>query len=442
MVVVPPMMDTSQAPTDDILENLGISDFTSSSITLEWRLGDKSATAVNGFQVHYQKATSTYIQYGPMLTATATKYIVRNLVADTYYKVCLVTYRNATSPIPQCVDASTSNWHLPVSIESSIGAVLALSFIVIIVLLTRCRLPKKLKRKLKKETDQYDTISTNYPDDQYDFSDTTTQGHEDDLVLNQYESAVLGETKEHSKGRRSTCERLCNGNPNPGFSNNYGQNRKSSSPAVFITEEDSHHHESKDRKSHRKSSIFAQDKQHHHHHLYHHIPLPPVPLQESGKTTKRGYWKYSPTKILLYKLKSDRAKQALQYESPNVYPMNVPPANHINSQKGGDDFYLTDKLEDIVFIDDSPPLSIDQTLAFHKGGRSNKTFREKSFSRETTLEDDFETCDGAVGGVPENNRLNPYNEAQYWHEMHSVEMAVRDGIGSLPDMNKTDEHTV
>ncbi|KAK3581993.1 hypothetical protein CHS0354_030941 [Potamilus streckersoni] len=439
MVLVLPVMDTSQAPTDDILQTLDISDFTSSSITLEWRLGGKSATAVNGFQVHYQKASSTYIQYGPMLTATATKYIVRNLVADTYYKVCLVTYRNATSPIRECVDASTSNWHLPVSIESSIGAVLALSFIVIIVLLTRCRLPIKLKRKLKKETDQYETISANYPDDQYDFSDTT-QGHEDDLVSNQDESAVLGETKQHSKGRRSTCERLCNGNPNPGFSNSYGQNRKSSSPAVFITEEDIHYHESKDRKSHRKSSNFAQDKQHHQ--LYHHISLPPLPLQESGKTTQRGHWKYSPTQILLYKFKSERAKQALQYEAPTVYPLNDPVANHNTNQKGGDEIYLTDKLEDIIFIDDSPPLSKGQTLEFHTGERSNKTNRKINFLRETTLDDNFETCDGAVGGVPENNRLDPLTEVQYWHEMRAVEMGVRDGIGSLPDMNKTDEHVV
>jgi hypothetical protein len=46
--------------------------------------------------------------------------------------------RNDTTQIIQkCVDASTSSWHIPVSIGSSIGAVLALSMIVLVILLLR-----------------------------------------------------------------------------------------------------------------------------------------------------------------------------------------------------------------------------------------------------------------------------------------------------------------
>ena len=55
------------------------------------------------------------------------------------YQVCIAMYSgNTTSSKQTCLDTSTMSWHVPVSIGSSIRAVLALSIIVFIVLLSRC----------------------------------------------------------------------------------------------------------------------------------------------------------------------------------------------------------------------------------------------------------------------------------------------------------------
>ena len=97
-------------------------------------------------------------------------------------QVCVVLFRNDSSGTSQrdCVDANTSGWHIPVSIGSSIGAVLALSIIVFIVLLSRCPSLVRHHRASASESSKYDSMtSSRYHD--HDLSDTTTQcGHDHD----------------------------------------------------------------------------------------------------------------------------------------------------------------------------------------------------------------------------------------------------------------------
>ena len=150
---------------------------TSSSIYVTWQVEDLVGPFVNAFQVHYQKVASSYVQYSSLLEATESAYTIQNLVADTYYKVCVVMYRNDTaSELRQCVDANTNSWHIPVSIGSSIGAVLALSIIVFIVLLSRCpSLIHSQRRQAASDSSKYDSMSSHYPDDHREFSESTVQ---------------------------------------------------------------------------------------------------------------------------------------------------------------------------------------------------------------------------------------------------------------------------
>lgn len=165
---------------------------TASSLHLKWHVTLDIAPFIQAFRIHYQKMESTYIQYSSMLSATTTEYWIKSLVADTYYNVCLVQYRNDTKPIRECIDASTTKWHIPVSIGSSIGAVLALSMIVLIVLLSRCSAVVKLRRKASKGQKKYNSMSQHYhTDEHYDFSDTVTNGHEDDIISDQDVSYVF-----------------------------------------------------------------------------------------------------------------------------------------------------------------------------------------------------------------------------------------------------------
>lgn len=175
-------METSTPIEESFLETFEVSSSSASAIQIQWHIRASNLPFVEGFRVHYQKVASTYIQYGPKLHSTDNEYEIANLVADTYYKVCLVVYRNDSIPFRECTDASTTNWEVPVSIGSSIGAVLALSMIVFIVLLSRCQIPLKYKRKKSKQLQKYDTISSNYHDDQYEFSETVTHGPDDDFT--------------------------------------------------------------------------------------------------------------------------------------------------------------------------------------------------------------------------------------------------------------------
>lgn len=126
--------------------------------------------------------------------------------------------RNDTSvPLKECVDASTTSWHIPVSIGSSIGAVLALTIIVLIVMLSRCPNLVRTPRTAAAESSKYDSMSSHYPDDRYEMSDTTTHYHErDDDMFSQHsqaESLADSKTSRHShhQSPQSLADRLCNG---------------------------------------------------------------------------------------------------------------------------------------------------------------------------------------------------------------------------------------
>lgn len=133
-------------------------------------------------------------------------------------------YRNGTSsPDRDCVDASTSSWHIPVSIGSSIGAVLALSIIVLIVLLSRCPSLMRHQRASASESSKYDSMtSSRYHDDHNDLSDTTTHcaDHDDDVFAEHCDCHQLDSSRHchhHHAHPHALPDRLCNGNKNHAF---------------------------------------------------------------------------------------------------------------------------------------------------------------------------------------------------------------------------------
>ncbi|XP_052791118.1 uncharacterized protein LOC128225122 [Mya arenaria] len=176
-------METSTLFEDSFVDTFDVLSSSGSSIQVGWKLKAANIPLVRQFQVHYQKVASQYIQYGPLLHANEREYEVEHLVADTYYKICLVVYRSNTTDYRECTDASTTNWQLPVSVGSSIGAMLALSVIVLIVLLSRCKVPLRYRGKKSKSSTRYDTIPSMYRDDQqFECSETVTHGNDDDFV--------------------------------------------------------------------------------------------------------------------------------------------------------------------------------------------------------------------------------------------------------------------
>ena len=80
-------METSIPPEDSFLESFEVESSSSSSIKVQWHVQGAIVAFIDGFRVHHQKVASTYIQYGPKLLPTTTVYQIKNLVADTYYKV-------------------------------------------------------------------------------------------------------------------------------------------------------------------------------------------------------------------------------------------------------------------------------------------------------------------------------------------------------------------
>ncbi|CAG5124972.1 unnamed protein product [Candidula unifasciata] len=153
-----------------------VSSTTATSVYIKWAWEGLGPVHVRGFRVHYHRLSSSYVQHSVLLPPSASSYGIGNLVADTYYKVCVTMYYNDTSiPLKECVDASTTSWHIPVSIGSSIGAVLALSIIVFIILLARCPGLARQPRTAAAESSKYDSI------------DTTTYCHDrDDDVFSQH----------------------------------------------------------------------------------------------------------------------------------------------------------------------------------------------------------------------------------------------------------------
>ncbi|XP_060073406.1 uncharacterized protein LOC132553195 [Ylistrum balloti] len=279
-------MESSQAPS--YMETVQVTSSTTSSIHVAWEINQDTSAHVEGFRVHYQKVASTYIQYGPMLSASIGQYSIQNLVADTYYKVCLVMYRNDTQPIRECVDASTTNWHIPVSIGSSIGAILALSMIVLVVLVSRCPSVVKWRGKQYKKSQKYDSMSSHYHDDHFEFSDTATHGHDDEFVseiepCNEYSFENV-QNNCHLKEHRNT-DKMCNGNRNhvPSISHSQQTKYMGARPKVFIPSHYSHHsyhgHHPTSSLAHsieRQQSLdlgHREDLNHNHHHhsgVHHH----------------------------------------------------------------------------------------------------------------------------------------------------------------------------
>ncbi|XP_033761927.1 probable zinc transporter protein DDB_G0269332 [Pecten maximus] len=312
-------MESSQAPS--YMETVQVTSSTTSSIHVAWEVNHDTSSHVEGFRVHYQKVASTYVQYGPMLSASIGQYSIQNLVADTYYKVCLVMYRNDTQPIRECVDASTTNWHIPVSIGSSIGAILALSMIVLVVLVSRCPSVVKWRGKQYKKSQKYDSMSSHYHDDHFEFSDTATHGHEDEFVsefdpCNEY-SFENAHNNSHSKEHRST-DKMCNGNRNHVSSISHSQATKymGARPKVYIPSHYPHHsyhgHQTNSSLAHsieRQQSLDLGQREdlnhnhhhssgvHHHHHHHHHHNSGAHHHHSSGVTLTSPVQSYGPAEL-------------------------------------------------------------------------------------------------------------------------------------------------
>lgn len=140
-------MEGFLGPTQTPIKDLSVIGSESNSIHVQWDLHNRNS--INGFKVWYQHQGSPRIVKSQLLQTDIQDYKIRDLDANTQYKVCVEVYRaNFTSePISTCIDAMTSNWHVPVSIGSSIGALLALIIIVVIVLVARLR-GNKTHRKM------------------------------------------------------------------------------------------------------------------------------------------------------------------------------------------------------------------------------------------------------------------------------------------------------
>lgn len=200
-----PMASTEKSPI--YINAVEVSSTSTSSVGILWNINPDTQSNVLGYRVHYQKIASSYIQYGPHLSPTVFSYTIDNLVADTYYRICLMMLRNDTATIQKCVDASTRSWHIPVSIGSSIGAVLALSMIVLVILLLRW--PSTVQWRRKQRSQKYDSMSSHFNDDLYDFSEsvTITAGH-DEMFSDQSEGYILEIPLHYHHDKQ------CNGNTN------------------------------------------------------------------------------------------------------------------------------------------------------------------------------------------------------------------------------------
>lgn len=201
-------MNFLQNTSDAFIENLEVIATRRSSIEILWRTSFTTAVNFSGYRVHYQKIASSYIQYGPRLSPTVHSFEVQNLVPDTYYNICLSMLRNNTSTSEKCVMASTQSWELPVSVGSSIGAVLALAMIVMLILVIRCRPTALCKRKPKIKASKYDTMSSHCDDDVFEFSPSVTQAAENN-TNSEDPNDVLGCQNKHlnadGKGNRDSA---------------------------------------------------------------------------------------------------------------------------------------------------------------------------------------------------------------------------------------------
>ncbi|CAG5128600.1 unnamed protein product [Candidula unifasciata] len=220
VATLPAIMANEDLEEDALKLSPEVTSSTASSIYIKWSWEGLGPVYVRGFKVQYHRLASSFHQESGFLPPSADSYSIRNLVADTYYEVCVLLYRNDTSvPMKECVDAATTSWHIPVSIGSSIGAVLALSIIVLIVMLARCPNLVRTPRTAAAESSKYDSMSSHYPDDRYEMSDTTTHYHEhdrdEDMFSQHSEGDSLADSKtsrhSHHPSPQSLADRLCNG---------------------------------------------------------------------------------------------------------------------------------------------------------------------------------------------------------------------------------------
>jgi hypothetical protein len=175
----------------------------SSTIKLKWAYNDYFYPNLISSQVYIQRHDSTHIDYSAMMGTDVMEYTIKNLQVNTHYKVCLAVYNDdeldLPSPERNCLDAMTTAWHIPVSIGSSIGAVLAFAIIVLIVLISQCKakgFQNVHRRKSSRYDSQYDSTYesvTHDPESMHhhaEFSDITIQGPEDDISYENDTSAM------------------------------------------------------------------------------------------------------------------------------------------------------------------------------------------------------------------------------------------------------------
>lgn len=414
-------MDTTTPYEDSFLDTFGVSSSTASSIHVGWHIKPTNLPFVEGFRVHYQKIASTYIQYGPKLRSSESEYDISNLVADTYYKVCLVVYRNDSIPYRECTDASTTNWQLPVSIGSSIGAVLALSMIVLIVLLSRCHFPLKYRGQKSKRSNKYDTISSTYHDDQYEFSETVTHGNDEDFT-SEFDDDLYYEIPLHEckKSRQSGAERgiltngLCRGHVHPHCHN---QQRHS---LGRIQCSQPHHHT----RQFRAYSIQADGNA-----CFYNQPCSPLAKEPRKVLLERETSK--PDDILTANSMERLSRKAANDHSPTQCEMSLPVLETRSPHVQGFTFIDFDVIPEVSSKGSSKS---NTSIDMQPGVNATPTPTTTTKQLLITDIDDISSL-GATGGVPE-----PNNSGE--EQCSPLEMTSTQRMFALPESVSFDEHTV
>ena len=429
-------MDTSSPFEENFLETLEVSSSTASSINVKWSMGRTVFPFIEGFRVHYQKVASTYVQYGPKLGPSQQTYEIENLVADTYYKVCLVVYRNDTNPMRECVDASTTNWQLPVSIGSSIGAILALSMIVLIVLLSRCQIPYKYRKRKSKTAGKYDTMSSNFHDDHYEFSETATHGNEDEFTSEMdHEEYGLCEGHEVSRHKHISPDRsiLPNGLPRNHVHPHTGHvsHHRNSLGRIHVHGNGPYHFQ----RPCRAYSIQADSQS--------------ILLSQAGQSIIRNPRKHS---ILA-------TKEWHSIEEP--YPCSHPHVSNLrriqkDTTSVPSDFFrhsCTKPKSDMTTVCSPGPQEFaffdEQNEKVSKFSTQSRTSKEALAGRDSMVESNTFSSDtqcddmsalGAVGGFMCNTV--DQDLTRQWESRKSIEMASKSSRLSLAKGDTFDEHTV
>ena len=355
------------------------------------------------------------------------RYLIIHFV---FLQVCLVTYRNDTSPLRQCVDASTTNWQLPVSIGSSIGAILALSMIVLIVLLSRCKIPYRYRKKAKTEPGRYDAMSSNFHDEHYDFSETVTQGNDDDFTseMDQDDSGLYELCYQEQKYTRRPGEKISCANGNlrssvPPHAHLLNQKRHSLG-RIHVHGHPSHHN--------KPIRAFSIQTEH-----------PCSPLAKESPPRRHSTdkeWHQTEDEILQTTLKSSQStitSDSLgQNRKQKCLCMNdIIPTKHdkvlqkqrsVNEQD--DPLLLSHQAQDFLFIDDIPETS-----------KMNATdSNESSVSFKNTLQ----MNDVSFEDLSELGAASCRNDLPCSRLPKSVEMTSKGRLKLLHDHRSIEEHAV